>query len=93
MRLFQEFTDITQGVRRLGAAAVDLCHVASGKVDGFWEFDLNPWDVSAGILIVERAGGKIRKMNGGKYSMYDNQIMAANGHIDEEMIKVFKDII
>ena len=93
MRLFQEFTDITQGVRRLGAAAVDLCHVACGKVDGFWEFDLNPWDVSAGILIVERAGGKIRKMNGGKYSIYDNQIMAANGHIDEEMIKVFKDII
>ena len=93
MRLFQEFTDITQGVRRLGAAAVDLCHVACGKVDGFWEFDLNPWDVSAGILIVERAGGKIRKMNGDKYSIYDNQIMAANGHIDEEMIKVFKDII
>ena len=48
---FKKFTDITQGVRRLGSAAIDLCHTAIGHVDGFWEFDLKPWDVAAGILL------------------------------------------
>ena len=55
MSLFKLFTDKTQGVRRLGAAAIDLCHVACGIVDGLWEFDLHPWDTAAGILIVSRS--------------------------------------
>ena len=83
MRLFEYFTDITQGVRRLGAASVDLCHLAWGYIDGFWELDLKPWDTAAGIVIVSESGGKISKMDGNKYSIYDNQILASNGIIHE----------
>ncbi len=85
MELFKEFTDKTQGVRRLGAAAVDLCHVASGKVDGFWEFDLHPWDTAAGILLVKEAGGKITQMDGLAYSIFDTQLLASNSLIHEEI--------
>ena len=87
MVLFKRFTDICQGVRRLGAAAVDLCHIASGKVDGFWEFDLHPWDSAAGILIVSEAGGKISKMDGFEYSIYDKEILVSNGLLHDQMIK------
>jgi myo-inositol-1(or 4)-monophosphatase len=81
MELFKHFTDVTQGVRRLGAAAVDLCHVALGCVDGFWEFDLHPWDTAAGMLIVQEAGGKITRLDGEPYSIYDRQLLATNGKI------------
>ena len=86
MVLFKKFTDIGQGVRRLGAASVDFCHIASGKVDGFWEFDLHPWDMAAGILIVEEAGGTVTKMDGSHYSIYDNEILATNGLIHQKMM-------
>lgn len=86
MILFKRFTDIGQGVRRLGAAAVDLCHVASGKVDGFWEFELHPWDTAAGILIVTESGGKISKMNGEQFTIYDKQIIASNGLVHNKII-------
>lgn len=85
MKLFKHFTHLSQGVRRLGAAAVDFCHVASGQVDGFWEYDLHPWDTAAGILIVEEAGGKVSKMDGSPYSIYDNEILATNGLIHPYM--------
>ncbi|MDC0480375.1 inositol monophosphatase [Candidatus Marinimicrobia bacterium] len=93
MRLFQHFTDKTQGVRRLGAAAVDLCHVASGKVDGFWEFDIKPWDTAAGILIATESGCIVTQMNGSDYSIYDNNILVANPKIHSEMIKEIKSVI
>ena len=93
MVLFKKFTDICQGVRRLGAAAVDLCHIASGKVDGFWEFDLHPWDSAAGILIVLEAGGKITQMDGRAFDIFQKQILASNGHIHEPMLKHIKPII
>lgn len=86
MDLFKAFTDITQGVRRLGAASIDLCHVASGMLDGFWELDLHPWDTAAGILIVKEAGGFVTKMDGTDFSIYDKQILASNGSIHESMI-------
>ncbi len=86
MDLFKAFTDITQGVRRLGAASIDLCHVASGLVDGFWELDLHPWDTAAGILMVKEAGGTVTRMDGKDYTIYDDQILAANGSIHEAMI-------
>ena len=98
MMLFKHFTDITQGVRRLGAASIDLCHLASGIIDGFWEFDLKPWDIAAGILVVEEAGGKITKLNGNNFNIYDNQILATNHILHEEMIlnisnqRILKDI-
>ena len=93
MNLFKEFTDVTQGVRRLGAAAIDICHAASGTVDGFWEFDLNPWDVAAGVLIAERAGAKVSKINGEKYSIYDDQILISNGIIHKAMINIINKFI
>ena len=93
MNLFKSFTDITQGVRRLGAASVDLCHVACGNVDGFWEFDLHPWDTAAGIMIVLEAGGIITQMDGKGYDIFQNQILASNGQIHGAMLKNIKPII
>ena len=68
-----------------GAASVDLCHLACGYIDGFWELDLKPWDTAAGIVIVSESGGKISKMDGNKYSIYDNQILASNGIIHDDL--------
>ena len=93
MKLFKQFTDTTQGVRRLGAAAIDLCHVACGKVDGYWEFDIQPWDTSAGVLIIQEAGGKVTKMDGSKYSIHNPQILATNGKIHSDMLRITKPVI
>jgi len=92
MALFKQMTDQTQGVRRLGAAAVDLCHVASGKVDGFWEYDLKPWDTAAGILLAEEAGCVITQIDGTPYDIYQNNILVANPTIHSQMVKEFKQI-
>ena len=86
MLLFKQLTDTTQGVRRLGAAAVDLCHVASGMVDGFWEFDLKPWDTAAGILIAFEAGANVSRLDGSEYSIFDDQILVTNGIIHQSMV-------
>ena len=93
MDLFKDFTDKSHGVRRLGAAAVDLCHVASGKVDGYWEFDLKPWDSAAGILIAQEAGCVVSQMDGSDYSIYDNNILVTNPNIHGEMILEIEKII
>ena len=93
MKLFKHFTDTTQGVRRLGAAAVDLCHVASGKVDGFWEFDLKPWDTAAGLLIAAEAGAIVSRLDGSDYSIFDDQILASNGSVHKEMIDQIKEFL
>ena len=93
MELFKQLTDKTQGVRRLGAAAIDLCHVATGKVEGYWEFDIKPWDISAGILIVQEAGGLVTKMDGTDYSIDRPQLLATNGLIHDEMLKFINPVI
>ena len=93
MSLFKLFTDKTQGVRRLGAAAIDLCHVACGIVDGFWEFDLHPWDTAAGILIVSESGGKVSQMDGNQYNIHKNHILATNGEIHKEMLAFTKPVV
>ena len=64
MKLFKHFTDITHGVRRLGAAAIDICHVACGKADVYWEYDIKPWDIAAGILIAKEAGCIVSDLSG-----------------------------
>lgn len=92
MRLFKELTDVTQGVRRLGAASVDLCHVACGKVDGFWEFDLHPWDTAAGLLILTEAGGKITDMSGEEYTIYKNNMLASNGRLHRQLLDYTKPV-
>ncbi|HVZ96777.1 MAG TPA: inositol monophosphatase family protein [Chitinophagaceae bacterium] len=74
-------------VRRLGSAAIDLCWVAAGRFDGFYEHKLNAWDSAAGFLIVEEAGGKVTDLKGNPYSLYQPGIVATNGAIHEELIK------
>jgi myo-inositol-1(or 4)-monophosphatase len=77
-----------QGVRRPGAAAIDLCYVASGKFDGFWEQGLNPWDTAAGSLIVREAGGMLSDYKGDAYSPFQKTVVAANPYIFTDMLKV-----
>lgn len=85
---FCRFTLKTQGVRRTGSAALDLCYVASGRFDGFWEMKLNPWDTAAGVVILEEAGGTLTTYDGAPYSIYGKQIIASNGHIHQAIIDV-----
>src|SRR5262245_59889000 len=85
---FEAFLIESQAVRRGGSAALDLCYAALGRVDGFWEMDLHPWDTAAGLVILEEAGGKVTDFAGKKFSIYGKQILASNGRIHEEMVSV-----
>jgi myo-inositol-1(or 4)-monophosphatase len=76
---YHQITLRTHGVRRAGSAALDLCNVASGRFDGFWEFNLNPWDTAAGVLIVEEAGGKVTDFSGGALLREFQEIFAGRG--------------
>ena len=82
-----EILKSTAGIRRLGAAGLDLAYVASGKLDGFWEKDLNLWDISAGILLVKEAGGRISKMNGENWTTNSRDILASNTKIHSLLSK------
>ncbi|KAG6553040.1 hypothetical protein Mapa_005377 [Marchantia paleacea] len=84
--LFKEFTDVSRGVRRLGAAAVDMCHVALGIVEAFWEYRLKPWDMAAAVLIVEEAGGKVTRMDGGDFCVFDRSVLVSNGILHERLL-------
>lgn len=86
--VFKEFLKKSRGVRRLGSAAIDLCYVANGTFDAFWEEKLNPWDVCAGILIVKEAGGTINDFNGNEIDIYSKEILASNGKIDQAMREI-----
>jgi myo-inositol-1(or 4)-monophosphatase len=81
-----------QGIRRAGAAALDLCWVAAGRVDGYWEWRLKPWDVAAGWLIVEEAGGRISDFSGKRFSAYGEQTLATNGRIHRQMLRVMQQL-
>ena len=74
-------------VRRLGSAAIDLCWVAAGRFDGYYEHKLNAWDSAAGFLLVEEAGGKVTDFKGDPYSPYQPQLVATNGAIHEELLR------
>jgi myo-inositol-1(or 4)-monophosphatase len=80
-----------QGIRRAGAAAIDLAYVAAGRFEGFWEKRLKPWDTAAGQLLVEEAGGWLSDFGGRSYHPFLKEIVASNGHIHEEMISVLAD--
>lgn len=84
---FSAMLDQSQAIRRLGAASLDLCYVAMGRFDGYWEFDLKPWDIAAGTLIIKEAGGKITDTNGNMLDLFGKDILATNGKIHREMIK------
>ena len=84
--LFAHFLGISRAVRRLGSAALDLCYVAAGRFDGFWESKLNPWDISAGALIVQEAGGIATTTNGQPFNSRLGNIVASNGRLHDQMI-------
>jgi myo-inositol-1(or 4)-monophosphatase len=84
--LFSEFLTVSRAVRRLGSAAIDLCYVAAGRLDGFWEQKLNPWDTSAGALLVEEAGGRVTGLAGEPYRSRTGHIVASNGRIHDDMV-------
>ena len=87
---FANFYKKAQAVRRGGSAALDLCYLAMGRFDGFWELKLSPWDMAAGKLIVEEAGGKVTDFLGGPFNIHLKEILATNGKIHQQMIEVLK---
>jgi myo-inositol-1(or 4)-monophosphatase len=88
--LFGEFVGQARAVRRLGSAAIDLCYVAAGRMDGFWERDLKPWDIAAGALIVAEAGGMVTKMDGTSFSSRGGDVLATNQLIHDPMLAVVR---
>ena len=90
MGQFEAFMIESQAVRRGGSAALDLCYTALGRVDGFWEMDLHPWDTAAGLVILEEAGGRVTDFAGREFSVYGKQIVASNGKIHGEMLGVLR---
>ena len=85
---FARFALKAQGVRRTGSAALDLCYVAAGRFDGFWEVKLSPWDMAAGAIIVGEAGGRITDLRGNAHTIYQPEVVATNGRIHEEVLRV-----
>jgi myo-inositol-1(or 4)-monophosphatase len=86
--LFGEFLARARAVRRLGSAALDLCYVAAGRLDGFWEQHLKPWDVAAGALILEEAGGRITGIDGTPFDAAAGHLVASNGALHDHMVAV-----
>jgi myo-inositol-1(or 4)-monophosphatase len=89
---YHQITLRTHGVRRAGSAALDLCCVACGRFDGFWEFNLNPWDTAAGVLIVEEAGGKVTDFHGGTFQLNSRETLATNGPVHAPLLNEFAQI-
>lgn len=86
--LFARMAKKAQGIRRPGSAALDLCWLAAGRIDGFWELFLHPWDTAAASLFVTEAGGTISRLDGRGYSIYDTDLLASNGHLHKQMRNV-----
>lgn len=93
LQFFFKFTHLSHGIRRAGAAALDLCSVASGRFEGFWELKLNPWDKAAGALMVTEAGGRVTDLAGGAFSLHRDEIFASNGLIHDSMLEVFSEVL
>jgi myo-inositol-1(or 4)-monophosphatase len=88
--LFATFLGRARAVRRLGSAALDLCYVAAGRFEAFWEQHLKPWDVSAGALIVAEAGGRVTGMDGTAFDPVAAHLVASNGHVHEQMLEIIR---
>ncbi|MBW6515247.1 MAG: inositol monophosphatase [Candidatus Cloacimonetes bacterium] len=93
IRFFEHFQSKCHGIRRPGSAALDLCYVAKGVFDGFWEWYLNPWDVAAGILIVEEAGGKITDLYGIDHLFTSDNILVTNSALHNQMLQEFNELL
>lgn len=92
VHFFHQVSMVTHGVRRAGAAALDLAYVACGRLDLFWEFSLNPWDIAAGVLLVGEAGGLCTDMRGEPLSLRSPHILADNGLVHEETVTLLKEV-
>ena len=90
VHFYHEFTLRSHGVRRAGSAALDLAYVAAGRMDAFWEFNLNPWDTAAGILLVKEAGGRVTDFAGGAFRLESRETLASNRLIHEELVGFFR---
>jgi len=92
VHFFYQLAMITHGVRRAGAAALDLAYVACGRLDAFWEFGLHPWDMAAGILLVSEAGGRCSNMYGGPVNLRGPHLLADNSAIHDEIVGIFAEV-
>jgi myo-inositol-1(or 4)-monophosphatase len=92
IHFYQEFTLRSHGVRRAGSAALDLAYVAAGRLEAFWEFNLNPWDTAAGILMIEEAGGRVTDFAGNRFQLSSHEILGSNGLIHDELVGLFADM-
>ncbi len=92
VHFYYQLAMITHGVRRAGAAALDLAYVACGRLDAFWEFGLNPWDMAAGTLLVNEAGGRCSDMHGGPASLRGPHLLADNGAVHQAMLEIFGEV-
>ena len=93
IQFYFRFTELTHGIRRAGSAALDLCSVAAGRFDAFWELKLNPWDKAAGSLLVTEAGGRMSDIQGRPFNLLGHDVFASNGHVHEQMLEVFAEIV
>jgi myo-inositol-1(or 4)-monophosphatase len=92
IHFYHQITLRTHGVRRAGSAALDLCNVACGRFDGFWEFNLNPWDTAAGVLIVEEAGGRVTRFDGSPFAIDSRETLGSNGLVHDALLREFAEI-
>ncbi len=86
--LFKAYVGRARAIRRLGSAAIDLCWTAAGRMDGFWEENLQPWDTRAGALLVEEAGGRVTGLDGQRWDPYARHLLASNGALHAAMLEV-----
>ena len=91
--LFRGFLEQARAVRRLGSAAIDLCWVAAGRMEGFWEHGLHAWDTMAGALIVQEAGGRVTALDGGPFDPFSGHCLASNGHVHDRCSPSFATFI
>jgi myo-inositol-1(or 4)-monophosphatase len=92
IHFYQQLTLRSHGVRRAGSAALDLAYCAAGRVEGFWEFNLNPWDTSAGSLLVTEAGGTMTRFDSSPFRLDSEEVLATNALIQEELVGIFRDM-
>jgi myo-inositol-1(or 4)-monophosphatase len=93
VQFYFRFTELSHGIRRAGSAALDLCCVAAGRFEGFWELKLNPWDKAAGTLLVTEAGGRVTDVRGGAFNLLGDDVFVSNGLVHDQMLEVFAAIL
>ena len=93
IHFYHQITLRSHGVRRAGSAALDLCYTACGRYDAYWEFNLNPWDTAAGVLLVQEAGGTVTNFSGGPFNIDSREVLASNTLLHEELLREFRAII